>query len=672
MTIDDRIEPFFRMFAGIGIDGQLSAELLHEYALYVETGRKKKPFLQDEVSDRVKEIIIRTIHHLEEGACRFIPEEHDLDAIQSWNAAYARAMTFFQGKTEDIFTHLAGRTAPTYATQHVRSEGEKQATLRGHLGEHGRLFDRETREQAGKLRAGKLEAHLSNQPLDMVTYLRTTPMAARWVFDGMIVRAKSADRLARKVAQKWINIWAKYDGVKRKRQGEVPLGDLAVSYKDFLVTDQLAFILFFGKETSFAHDFIFGENMGFRQLEMQDTSTLKIRPKAGTRLRRIKLIHEREAFILDMHVDDLASFIDMQYGESPHSIMVHKQHTDALNGPYCRSYRRIYEQAYRFFLACDMPSVKPELFDLYIAERPARQKTLTSMREPILRRIDYRVDDIARLAGLLRPDSSLKVRKDQDRIAENRRKLKREFSKRFDSKRLADITRELEMPLYETVVGHAYALEDMLREGASVMFDYDPLALSVDVRHQATELVQHTESMMRLHDFFYAETPQAGYLDRQRRFIEEAVADVRFLLERQTPVFEALQAAYSSLEEHGYTPARADREYRHALEAFDQANRTISETDTPYNSIASLKLDVRILLASHVIEFQTGILQQMERQRAEGKDVEMDGDSLSMLRSFRNRVDSIAYGCMGRLSEAVREAYLQRREQFDKLVELGR
>ena len=205
MTIDDKVAPFFRMFAGMGIDRELAKELQHEHALYVKAGKdekkKKRPFLQDDVSDAVKGTIIRTTHHLERGDCRFIPEEHDLDAIRSWNAAYARAMTFFQEKAGDIFARLAGRTASAYATRHIRSEGEKQATLRWYLGEHGRLFDEEIRGQAGKLRAGKLEAHLLNQPLDMVAYLRTTPMTARAAFDGMIVRAKSADRLARKVVQ---------------------------------------------------------------------------------------------------------------------------------------------------------------------------------------------------------------------------------------------------------------------------------------------------------------------------------------------------------------------------------------------------------------------------------------------------------------------------------------
>ncbi|MBI4150031.1 hypothetical protein HY488_01360 [Candidatus Woesearchaeota archaeon] len=686
MTIDSKVEVFFRMFAGMGVNEQFSVDLAHNYAVYEEElreDRKKpgqRPFLKEELPKRDKGKLIEVLEDIKKspsGPHLFIPGEDDEEYVRIWNQAHSTATATFLEKIDAIVEIVTGKRKSQYERYYIRNEAEKRATLRAHVSDYASIFGPKAKKHVALLRAAEaLDPHIAEQPLDMTAYLRKALTNRSTYVDGIFIRNKSADRLARKVAQNIVDGMQRYDEAKheakqKKRSGEIDPEAVSICYKDFLVTDQLAFLLLFGEGIPLQYDFMFTDGMGFRQLEKIDASTAKIQPDFPVHQHRLKIFFQREAYTFDLHVDDLASFLAMQYGKTAHHRMVYQQHTQALSNPkYGHLYRHVYERAYRFFRACEFPKIEPKLFAVYADTSVERQKTLTQLRQRILERIDYQSDDVNKLVTALTPDTSITRKREQERqLQEAEQRLLHKFERRFDN-RFSRLKTELEFPIYQALIGHGYALSETMQRGSESLFEYGSFfSPQVKIRHQPEELLQHANFLAKLYWLFYKDDPiKMKFVEQQRNAISAYHAGLTFLIAEQEPYFKALNEAIDYLDDKGYEPTMVREQYREVSKLFDAANKAIASSHTPYNPLASLKLEVRMRMGTHLLHFQNLAWREITKLMQDTEDTPMDGNLYGLFIAFRNRMDTFFYACKTRLSTQVTEMYLKEREQLDKIL----
>ncbi|MBW3000127.1 hypothetical protein KY339_05635 [Candidatus Woesearchaeota archaeon] len=543
-----------------------------------------------------------------------------------------------------------------------------------HVCKYEGCFGKKSVEAIKKLKAAPwLESHIANQPLDMMMYL---VKKGNKNLVGFILRNKTPERIARKVAENFVTLLKKYDSqLKGQRKKKKTSGSSSedFAFKDMLFADQMAFSEVFAENVDFDYDHIFRSDK-FVQLGRRDVSSYYIKPKELIRHDRIKVLNTKKGIILDFHANDMPGIAAREAGEAAHHIFVARKHHDLLSDKsnsyktklsYGKIYKEIYTRALKFFNASTFVSIEPTIFDYSDLEEPSEKaKYLANLRRRIADRLDFKQEDIEKF---LHKYASLAERNSgQEKVHE---RMKNAMVRRYGGKdKFYKMRKKIEGTLYNALACHFLDLHMLLSDDSSRFFDYSVAGvnLGVSIKTSVSSTLKNLDFLSKLHFSLYNGTVYGRLLKKEKESIDAIKKDIE-QLDKEYEDYLAFKE--ETIEKASQNPnyKKIRDFYFESLADFRKTDYNIASTHSDYASLTSQKTEVRLIMRIHRLELQYKLFNAL---KLKGKPTEKElSDFADQLIKDKNVIDSFYQATEKSLPEEIKSMYLQQKERFEGCVE---
>jgi len=651
--------------------------------------------------DALRPGFISVFEQMKQGDYSFVPTAENELLAEKWNEALNENIVVGRDFLNLILGSLCNGI--NLQRQYVRNVRESREILEKHIIENKSLLTRTvSAEYRRRLKAAKkLDPHIAQQKLDM--HMHLAPEKNTCLMAGGIIRRKSVERAARKVAETFVDALKKYEAYqrgKRSSKNKYPLFNL--TYKDILLTDMVAFSVMGLDSLPSCGDYF--EILDLLPIEFADQTNDKIKvlnpedpnhcckmrisvakpDKEGTssaQQHRIKLYSSKLGRIFDFHSDTLTGIIDRAFGVSAHHIMVHARHMDSLKESkkpkgskitYGQMYEAIYERAKSFFSA--MPVCLDEKVSEYINTGSSKRRTTLRGR---LRRDALRPLKLLNHADwFLREYADKKERRVlTKRSAGKIRESLADYIGLPDADKFKAVKQRARPVVWRATTCYLFELEATVADSASI-FDYNIANgsnISVSVNKHLTTLIDNLNLFTRLHDVLYFRPdPEAPLLDDEKSRFRQIRNDVNDLMVYYTAFVRDKQqvlGSYSKRKKHDSASVIDD--YETLCDMYiGLTNKIEIMKETSHAAVIKAKSDMLLVLGSHMLEAQSklyGIMESGSTVRGNEKD-----DILLRMRqamyTVKNRIRHFYQAAQERFSVPVRTAYEKQVLDFKRKV----